>query len=163
MLGFYERNYQTLSNPNRKGIKPWDIDKEAGNRTLFLGHTTIIDRNCSDPRFLDTIAVRIVDIAAEFEASIPAADLADKNNTIVTVFAGPSGHRKSTQINAFVSYLLGGDFEDFARIMMIDDRGTSQTSSQFMTCYHIRPFSPLFRGKTILIIDAPGFGDSKGY
>ncbi|CAF3585205.1 unnamed protein product [Fusarium graminearum] len=163
MLGFYERNYQTLSNPNRKGIKPWDMDKEAGNRTLFLGHTTIIDRNCSDPRFLDTVAVRIVDVAAEFEASIPAADLADKNNTIVTVFAGPSGHGKSTQINAFVSYLLGGDFEDFARIMMIDDRGTSQTSSQFVTCYRIRPFSPLFRGKTILIVDAPGFGDSKGY
>ncbi|RGP62991.1 fibronectin, type 3 [Fusarium sporotrichioides] len=163
MLDFHERNHQTLSNPNRKGTKPWDMDKEAGNRTLFLGHTTIVDRNCSDPRFPDTVAVRIVDVAAEFEASIPAADLADKNNTIVTVFTGPSGHGQSTQINAFVSYLLGGDFEDFARIMMIDDRGTSQTSSQFVTCYRIRPFSPLFRGKTMLIVDAPGFGDSKGY
>ncbi|XEU95058.1 hypothetical protein FSHL1_000342 [Fusarium sambucinum] len=163
MIDFHERNHQTLSNPNRKGTKPWDMDKEAGNRTLFLGHTTIVDRNCSDPRFPDTVAVRIVDVAAEFEASIPAADIADKNNTIVTVFTGPSGHGKSTQINAFVSYLLGGDFEDFARIMMIDDRSTSQNSSQFVTCYRIRPFSPLFRGKTMLIVDAPGFGDSRGY
>ncbi|KAI1070650.1 hypothetical protein LB507_006632 [Fusarium sp. FIESC RH6] len=163
MLEFYEKNHQALSNPNRKGTKPWDMDKETGNRTLFLGHTTIVDRNCSDPRFPDAVAVRIVDVAAEFEASIPAADLADKNNTIVTVFTGPSGHGKSTQINAYVSYLLGGDFEDFARIMMVDDRGTSQTSSQFVTCYRIRPFSPLFRGKTMLIVDAPGFGDSKGY
>ncbi|RGP78374.1 neoverrucotoxin subunit beta [Fusarium longipes] len=163
MIDFYERNHQILSNPNRKGTKPWDMDKEAGNRTLFLGHTTIVDRNCSDPRFPDTVAVRIVDVAVEFEANIPVADIADKNNTIVAVFTGPSGHGKSTEINAFVSYLLGGEFEDFARIMMIDDRSNSQTSSQFVTCYRIRPFSPLFRGKTMLIVDAPGFGDSRGY
>ncbi|KAL4726578.1 hypothetical protein ACLX1H_005465 [Fusarium chlamydosporum] len=163
MIDFHEKNHQTLSNPNRKGTKPWDMDKEAGNRTLFLGHTTIVDRNCSDPRFPDTIAVRIVDVAAEFEASIPAADITDKENTIVTVFTGPSGHGKTTEINAFVSYLLGGDFEDFARIMMIDDRSSSQTSSPFVTCYRIRPFSPLFRGKTMLIVDTPGFGDTRGY
>ncbi|RYP23820.1 hypothetical protein DL765_000897 [Monosporascus sp. GIB2] len=75
----------------------------------------------------------------------------------------PSGHGKSTKINAFISYLLGGEVDDPARILVIDDRGAKQSESvtQIVTCFRIRPLSPLFRGKTLLIVDTPGYGDSR--
>ncbi len=83
----------------------------------------------------------------------------------MAVFAGSSGHGKSTQINAFVSYMLGGETDDFARIMVVDDRGANQAQSvtQYVTCYRIRPLSSLFKGKTVLIVDTPGYGDARGF
>ncbi|QPC72255.1 hypothetical protein HYE68_003007 [Fusarium pseudograminearum] len=165
MIDFYDKNHEALSKTGQQGVKPWSIDESGGKKSLFLGQKTIVDRNCSNARFANDVAVRIVDVAAEFEASIPAADILDAQNTIVAIFTGTSGHGKSTEINAFVSYLLGGELEDSARVMMIDDRGTSQTSSvtQFVTCFRIRPFSPVFEGKTMLIVDTPGYGDTRGY
>jgi hypothetical protein len=78
---------------------------------------------------------------------------------------GSSGYGKSTQINAFVSYLLGGEADDLARIMVIDDRGANQAQSvtQHITCYRIRPLSSRFGGKTLLIVDTPGYGDARGF
>ncbi|WKT40267.1 hypothetical protein QSH57_005073 [Fusarium oxysporum f. sp. vasinfectum] len=165
MIEFYKENSGTLSARKTKQVKPWDMEDTGGKKTLFLGHNITVDRKCSDSRFPNDIAVRIVDVAAEFEPSIPAADIRDPKNTIVAIFTGTSGHGKSTEINAFVSYLLGGEIEDSARIMTIDDRGTSQTGSvtQFVTCFRIRPFSPLFQGKTMLIVDTPGYGDTRGF
>ncbi|KAH7161115.1 hypothetical protein EDB81DRAFT_943841 [Dactylonectria macrodidyma] len=126
--------------------------------------TVKAERFCTDSRFEGELAVQIVDVAPEFEQSIPAARTQDRDNTIVVVFAGSSGHGKSTEINAFISYLLGGEPTDFARIMVIDDSGANQWQSvtQYVTCYRIRPLSPLFQGKTLLIVDTPGYGDARG-
>jgi hypothetical protein len=120
---------------------------------------------CSDPRFKKEVAVRIVDVATEFDKETPAADIQDTERTVVAVFTGSSGHGKTTQINAFISLLLRGKPSDSARVMVVDDRLADQSGSvtQFVTCYRIRPFSPLFEGKTLLIVDTPGFGDSRGW
>ncbi|OTA99812.1 hypothetical protein M426DRAFT_16044 [Hypoxylon sp. CI-4A] len=34
--------------------------------------------------------------------------------------------------------------------------------TQRVTCFRIRPLAPIFDGKTLLIVDTPGFGDSRG-
>ncbi|SPN99090.1 uncharacterized protein DNG_02127 [Cephalotrichum gorgonifer] len=53
---------------------------------------------------------------------------------------------------------------DSARLMVIDDRGANQAQAvtQCVTCYRLRPLSPLFEGRTMLIVDTPGYGDTRG-
>ncbi|KAH3731838.1 Neoverrucotoxin subunit beta [Pelomyxa schiedti] len=48
--------------------------------------------------------------------------------------------------------------------MVVDDRGSSQTESvtKWVTVYRLRPISPAMGGKTILIVDTPGFYDTGG-
>ncbi|KAK0512138.1 hypothetical protein JMJ35_005266 [Cladonia borealis] len=163
MIEFYLNN-RTIIKRSEQGVKPWELYKSGGKETLFLGHTVQAQRLCTDSRFKGQLAMRIVDVAAEFEPQVVAAPTQDQDKAIVVVFAGCSGHGKSTQINAFISYLLGGEFDDFARIMVIDDRGANQAQwvTQHVTCYRIRPLSSLFEGKTLLIVDTPGYGDSRG-
>ncbi|KAI2624052.1 hypothetical protein GGS21DRAFT_325573 [Xylaria nigripes] len=147
--------------------KPWDLqtpESGIGKKTLFLGLTEVARRHSRNKRSQDEVAVRIVDVAVEFKPEIEAAPIEDQEKTVVAVFVGTSGHGKSTEINAFISYLLGGEVDDPARIMVIDDRGAHQTESvtQIVTCFRIRPLSSLFKGKTMLIVDTPGYGDSRG-
>ncbi|KAI2471704.1 hypothetical protein F4781DRAFT_386374 [Annulohypoxylon bovei var. microspora] len=164
IIDFYLKNRSALSR-RAKLSKPWELDDSGSRMTLFLGLKTRAERECTDTRFKGELAVRIVDVAAEFEPTIPAAATRDQDKTIVVVFAGSSGHGKSTEINAFVSYLLGSEPDDPARLMVIDDRGANQASSvtQYVTCYRIRPLSSLFEGKTLLIVDTPGYGDARGF
>jgi GTP-binding protein EngB required for normal cell division len=163
MIEFYQNNSIKLSR-SIQGVKPWELHESGDKKTLYLGLTERDLCACTNTRFIGELAVRIVDVAAEFEPNIPAASTKDRDNTIVAVFTGCSGHGKSTEINSFISYLLGGCVEDSARIMVIDDRGASTAYSvtQHVTCYRIRPLSPLFEGKTLLIVDTPGYGDTRG-
>ncbi|KAE8132832.1 hypothetical protein BDV38DRAFT_287428 [Aspergillus pseudotamarii] len=131
----------TLSK-SKPGSTPWDLytpDNGNSKKTLFLGLTQIAQRECTDQRFQNQVAVRIVDVAPEFKPEIKAAPIEDSDNTVVAVFAGTSGHGKSTEINAFISYLLGQHIDDPARILVIDDRGAKQSDSvtQIMTCFCI--------------------------
>ncbi|KAI1392852.1 uncharacterized protein F4822DRAFT_392399 [Hypoxylon trugodes] len=171
---FHERREQLTRGRTQRNLKPGDLPKykpwelhapnNGGKKTLFLGLSEVSRCLSTNQRFLNEIAVRIVDVAAEFNPRLRPAPIEDEKNTIVVVFAGTSGHGKSTQINAFISYLLGGEVDDPARILVIDDRGAKQSESvtQLVTCFRIRPLSPLFRGKTLLIVDTPGYGDSRG-
>jgi hypothetical protein len=52
------------------------------------------------------VAVRMVDVTVEFKPQIKAAAIEDSDKNVVVVFACTSGHGKSTEINAFISYLL---------------------------------------------------------
>ncbi|ORY01737.1 hypothetical protein BCR34DRAFT_605816 [Clohesyomyces aquaticus] len=162
MIDFYRKNQLTLSRWSNK--ESWELYTSSGKKTLFLGHKVRDERLCTDKRFEGQLAIHIVDVAPEFELGITAAPIRDQDQTIVVVYSGCSGHGKSTEINAFISYLLGGDVDDFARIMVIDDRDANQAYwvTQHVTCYTIRPLSSLFEGKTLLIVDTPGYGDSRG-
>ncbi|KAK6361036.1 hypothetical protein TWF730_007151 [Orbilia blumenaviensis] len=166
IVDFFKSNRATLEKPEKPENKPWDLDvpKNANSKqTLFLGLTEIAQCPCTDKRFAGKVAVRIVDVAAEFKPEIKAALSRDEKNTIVVLFTGTSGHGKSTEINAFISYLLGGQIHDQVRIMVVDDRGAKQAASvtQIVTCFRIRPFSSLFQGKTLLVVDTPGYGDPR--
>lgn len=167
MLDFFNVYQEYLSNmPPGPGVRPWDLYKPGAGmkKSLFLGTTEVARRLIPEGRFRNHTALRIVDVAPEFKPDIKASEIEDHDNTIVAVFTGASGHGKSTQINAFVSFLLGGDLEDPARVLLIDDRGAEQHRSvtQIVTCFRIRPLAPIFEGKTLLIVDTPGFGDSRG-
>ncbi len=165
MIDFYLSNKDKLSNSQYDVGGQWQLCESGDKKTLYPSLSVVAEHHCRDPRFKEELAVRIVDVADEFNPDILASPINDAENTIVAVFAGSSGHGKSTQINAFVSYLLGGETDDYARIMIIDDRGANQAQSvtQFVTCYCIRPLSPLFEGKTFLIVDTPGYGDARGF
>ena len=106
----------------------------------------------------------IVDVAPEFLPDIEASSLDNSNESKVIMFVGETGSGKTTQINAFISYLLGGDLQDKKRILVIDDRNSDQANSitRYITIYRIRPISELFEGKTFYIIDTPGYGDTSG-
>ncbi|KAK4194626.1 hypothetical protein QBC40DRAFT_318891 [Triangularia verruculosa] len=168
MITFFQDNKARLSKSDpRGGVKPWDlVDSSSGGvkKTLFVGQKEVDKRYSSEAKFSKEIAVRIVDVAPEFKPEVTAADITDDKNTVVVVFTGTSGHGKSTEVNAFISYLLGGEVDDPARILVIDDRGARQSESvtQTVTCFRIRPLSSLFEGKTLLVVDTPGFGDTRG-
>ncbi|XDG05408.1 hypothetical protein ABKA04_005023 [Annulohypoxylon sp. FPYF3050] len=167
MLDFFDVYQEYLSSvPSGSKVRPWDLYYPGAGmkKSLFLGTTEVARRLIPGGRFRNHTALRIVDVAPEFKPDIEASEIEDRDNTIVAVFTGASGHGKSTQINAFVSFLLGGDLEDPARVLLIDDRGAEQHGSvtQIVTCFRIRPLAPIFEGKTLLIVDTPGFGDSRG-
>jgi len=165
MIDYFNKNRDTLPKKRTAESKPWDMDApDIGKKTLFPALTEVAKRYATDKRFENEVAVRIVDVAVDFKPEIKAAPIDDREKTIVVVFAGTSGHGKSTQINAFISYLLGGEVDDPARILVVDDRGAKQAESvtQIVTCFRIRPLSPLFQGKTLLVVDTPGYGDSRG-
>ena len=114
--------------------------------------------------FSDELAVIMVDVAPEFEPQIKASNFTDEEKSKVIMFVGETGTGKTTQINAFISYMLGGDLQDKKRILVIDDRNSDQAASitRYITIYRIRPISELFEGKTFYIIDTPGYGDTSG-
>jgi len=163
-IKFYNANTASLNKPTDSKATKWDLDKTGVRPSLYLGVTTVLERPCTDKRYPKDISVRVVDVAPEFQKDLEPADIRDPVKTMIVVFTGASGHGKSTQINAFISYLFGAAVDDAARIMTIDDRSANQTASvtQYVTCYRIRPFSPLFGGKTLLVIDTPGYADTRG-
>jgi hypothetical protein len=160
LITFFSTNRDALTYASDKR---WELTTEA-KPTLFLGNTVVAERTCASGPFQGELAMRIVDVAPQYKPQIKAADVRDPDNTKVLVFVGTTGHGKTTQINSFVSFLLGSDLQDAARILIVDDRGMNQANSvtQFVTCYRLRPLSPLFDGKTLLIVDTPGYGDTEG-
>lgn len=162
LIRFYSENSALLS-IERSDTKRWEMTEDA-QPTLYLGHSINAERTVQF-KGKATDAVRIVDVAAEFRPEINPAQLDQVDDLKVIVFVGTTGHGKTTQINSFVSFLLGGDLSDKARVMMIDDRrrtSNGQSVTQLITCYRLRPLSGHFQGKTLLIVDTPGYCDTRG-
>ncbi|KAK1490764.1 hypothetical protein CCUS01_14359 [Colletotrichum cuscutae] len=165
MVAFFAKNRASLSKRTPGSIlTPWGLDQSGRKATLFPGLKEVASRTTSDRRFGGEVVVRIMDVAPQFKPEIQASDITNMDDTLVVVFAGTSGHGKSTQINAFISFLFGGEIDDEARILVVDDRGANQVESvtQIVNCYRIRPLNPLFYGRTILVVDTPGYGDTRG-
>ena len=79
---------------------------------------------------------------------------------------GATGSGKTTMINAMINYVLGVEWEDPYRFLLVNEelQGASQAFSQTreITAYDIHyrygfriPFS-------LTIVDTPGFGDTEG-
>ena len=58
-------------------------------------------------------------------------------------------------------YLLSADLGDRYRVLLVDDRGASQSAylTKYITVYRLRPPSEAFEDCTFYIIDTPGYGD----
>ncbi|KAG9496544.1 hypothetical protein J7337_011320 [Fusarium musae] len=163
IIDFFHKNEKLLTQPPQEaGQVPWSFDHERC--VINLGHREYLSRKCSTERFKNEVAVRVVDVATQYRPEVQPAPLDSAKDTVVTVFTGPTGAGKSTQINAFVSYMLGGDIDDTVRLILIDDSKANQSSSvtQLVTCYRLRPLTAEFQGKTLIIVDTPGYADTRG-
>ena len=83
---------------------------------------------------------------------------------IKIMVVGQTGSGKTTLLNSFINYLLGIQFEDSFRYKIIhedfgpdrkqDESQTSEVTSYFIDAHNGNP--------SIIIIDTPGFGDTRG-
>ncbi|CAK0899863.1 unnamed protein product [Prorocentrum cordatum] len=156
IIAFYHENKARLVG----GKKPWESTEDS----LFLGSCTVARRACESGKFAGKLAAIMADVASDFKPEITLGP-EQEARALVLMFAGPTGAGKSTEINAFVSFLLGGDLAGTHRIMLIDDRAADPTQSvtQHISVYRLRPLGPRFQGHALYIVDTPGYGDCRGH
>lgn len=79
---------------------------------------------------------------------------------------GATGSGKTTLINSMVNYILGVDWEDPFRFMLIREENTStnQAHSQTsrVTAYELHYEAGFRVPYSLIIVDTPGYGDTKG-
>jgi energy-coupling factor transporter ATP-binding protein EcfA2 len=85
----------------------------------------------------------------------------EQKRAIVLMVVGQTGSGKTTLLNAYINYLMGINYEDdFRYIIIFEQFNKKQDESQTseVTIYNIRAPD----GTIIQIIDTPGFGDTGG-
>ncbi|KAM4551212.1 uncharacterized protein PAE49_015074 [Odontesthes bonariensis] len=86
-----------------------------------------------------------------------------KNRTLVLFGAAGSG--KSTLINGMINYIVGVEWEHSFRFRLVDeDQSRSQAHSQTseVTVYKINHQEGFRIDYSLIIVDTPGFGDTRG-
>jgi len=92
-----------------------------------------------------------------------------KVETKTILLMGATGSGKTTLINAMVNYIFGVEFEDPFRFVLIQEEGStsspidqanSQTSK--VTAYELHYEIGFRVPYTLIIVDTPGYGDTKG-
>ena len=103
-------------------------------------------------------------IVKRFSFGEPDTWTSRKSKTILLI--GETGSGKTTMINAMINYVLGIEWDDPFRFVLIDEQvtGESQAHSQTLgvTAYDIH-YTKGFRVPfSLTIVDTPGFGDTGG-
>ncbi|XP_072898041.1 uncharacterized protein [Hemitrygon akajei] len=88
------------------------------------------------------------------------------NHTMKTIMVlGATGSGKTTLINGMINYILGVEWGDNFRYMLIqEETGRSQAESQTstITAYKLHHQVGFIIDYSLTIIDTPGFGDTRG-
>ncbi|XP_059827171.1 uncharacterized protein LOC132394780 [Hypanus sabinus] len=88
-----------------------------------------------------------------------------KHRMKTIVLLGATGAGKTTLINGMINYILGVEWEDNSRYMLIhEETGKSQAESQTssITAYQIHHHVGFKIDYSLTVIDTPGFGDTRG-
>ncbi|XP_026106414.1 uncharacterized protein LOC113078309 [Carassius auratus] len=90
-------------------------------------------------------------------------NITKENKTIMMI--GATGAGKTTLINTMINYIMGVEWKDDFRFVLIDEgKHKSQAESQTseITAYQINHMDGFRFPYSLTIVDTPGFGDTRG-
>jgi predicted GTPase len=135
-----------------------------------------IKNQCTDIKIVDTMHVYKLplksapsytgtsSIVKQFSFGEPNQRKRRENKKILLM--GATGSGKTTMINAMINYILGVEWEDDFRFMLVDEdvRGGNQAHSQTqgVTAYDLHYQNGFRIPFSLTIVDTPGFGDTGG-
>ena len=130
------------------------------------GHLKIYKYNCVPEQYIDKlIKEKKLNRREDYNGEI--FDMNDEAESKTIIVLGQTGSGKTTLLNSFVNFILGVEFEDDFRYVIIDEKNVQgfenvdQTKSvtQNTTIYYIKKYKDY---PSIILIDTPGFGDTSG-
>ena len=131
------------------------------------GQLKIYKYNCVPQQYVDKlIEQKKINNYADYNGEI--FDMNDEAESKTIIVLGQTGSGKTTLLNSLVNFILGVEFEDDFRYIIIDEKNVQgnnnkvdQTKSvtQNTTIYYIKKYKDF---PSIILIDTPGFGDTSG-
>lgn len=148
-------------------IKKKDRELIKGSEFLKnIGNLKVYKYNCITQKQLDDlIKEKKINSYADYDGEI--FDINDEAESKTIIVLGQTGSGKTTLLNSLVNFLLGVEFEDNFRYVIIDEKNVQgnqkidQTKSvtQNTSIYYIKKYKDF---PSIILIDTPGFGDTSG-
>jgi tRNA A37 threonylcarbamoyladenosine biosynthesis protein TsaE len=131
------------------------------------GQLKIYKYNCMPQQYVDKlIEQKKINNYGDYNGEI--FDMNDEAESKTIIVLGQTGSGKTTLLNSLVNFILGVEFEDDFRYIIIDEKNVQgnnnkvdQTKSvtQNTTIYYIKKYKDF---PSIILIDTPGFGDTSG-
>ena len=131
-----------------------------------IGQLKIYKYNCVPQKYVDElIEKKKIQNYDEYNGEI--FDMNDEAESKTIIVLGQTGSGKTTLLNSLVNFILGVEFEDDFRYVIIDEKNVQgnevvdQTKSvtQNTSIYYIKKCKDF---PSIILIDTPGFGDTSG-
>ena len=138
-----------LTEGNKVILKKAEKPKEQENKKVL--NTPIVESKfLKNKNNLDLYLYPTVELTKE-----------EEKNSIVLMVVGQTGSGKTTLLNAYINYLMGINYEDNFRYVIINEefnKKQDQSQTTEVTIYNVKAPD----GTIIQIIDTPGFGDTGG-
>ena len=131
-----------------------------------IGQLKIYKYNCVPQKYVDElIEQKKIKNYDEYNGEI--FDMNDEAESKTIIVLGQTGSGKTTLLNSLVNFILGVEFEDDFRYVIIDEKNVQgnevvdQTKSvtKNTSIYYIKKYKDF---PSIILIDTPGFGDTSG-
>ena len=140
-------------------IKGSELLKQIGNLKIYK-------YNCVTEKYVDDL-IKAGKIKSYEDYNGEIFDMNDEAESKIIIVLGQTGSGKTTLLNSLVNFILGVEFEDEFRYVIIDEKHVQgndevdQTKSvtQNTTIYYIKKYNDF---PSIVLIDTPGFGDTSG-